>query len=206
MSRQNNERALLGACLFELGFGGLAILLGVAFGPDPRSLLPRLSDLQGILVGASLGCGLAIPWILCLLFLKRQRWQWSSELFELTRELLKFLNGASWYWLALLALSSGVGEEIFFRGWLQGWIQKLVGLGESGDGPLTTRNFINATLAIFLSALVFGIVHPLSKTYIAFAFAMGLYLGASYCLTGNLLVPIVAHASYNFVAMVWLDE
>jgi hypothetical protein len=32
---------------------------------------------------------------------------------------------------------------------------------------------------------------------------VGIYLGAIWLLTGNLLVPIVAHAVYDFVALTW---
>jgi membrane protease YdiL (CAAX protease family) len=33
---------------------------------------------------------------------------------------------------------------------------------------------------------------------------MGLYLGTLFVITGNLFAPIVAHAAYDFVALVWL--
>jgi membrane protease YdiL (CAAX protease family) len=35
---------------------------------------------------------------------------------------------------------------------------------------------------------------------------MGLYLGILFQLTGNLLAPVVAHATYDFVALLWVSR
>ena len=78
-----------------------------------------------------------------------------------------------------LALLSGLGEEALFRGALQPW------------------------LGLWPASLLFGLAHFAPSKSLApwtlFAFAAGLFLGALYEWTGNLLAPIVAHAGINAV-------
>ncbi len=53
------------------------------------------------------------------------------------------------------------------------------------------------------SSIAFGFVHPISKLYIAVTGLMGLYFGVVLILTGNLLIPIVAHAFYDAIQL-WI--
>ena len=81
--------------------------------------------------------------------------------------------------ILLIALASGVGEEIFFRGWL---------LNEIG---------------LFLSSLIFGLVHlPPNRNWRywpLFAFIIGLLLGAICLWTHTLLFAVAAHAGINYL-------
>ena len=52
--------------------------------------------------------------------------------------------------------------------------------------------------------MLFGAVHLITGTYGIIAAAIGLYLGLLWVASGNLLVPIVTHAAYDFVALVYL--
>jgi len=90
--------------------------------------------------------------------------------------------------LALLAVLAGLGEEALFRGVLQPWLAGAVSLWP----------------AVVLTGIVFGALHPVSATYVVLAAAAGAYFGALLVLTGNLLAPIVAHAGYDFVALLLL--
>jgi predicted enzyme related to lactoylglutathione lyase len=90
--------------------------------------------------------------------------------------------------LILLAGLAGLGEEVLFRGVLQSWLAGMV----------------TSWPAVVLVAVLFGVLHPVSRTYVLLAGLAGAYLGALLVLTGNLLVPIVAHAGYDFVALVVL--
>lgn len=91
---------------------------------------------------------------------------------------------------ALVALLAGVGEELLFRGVLQtkliGWTTPLVGL--------------------WLASLLFGLAHALSRLYFAFAVAVGLFLGWLAFQFGDLVAPMIAHAVYDFVALVYLSR
>jgi CAAX protease family protein len=90
--------------------------------------------------------------------------------------------------LAGISLLAGVGEEMFFRGVLQaafsGWMGTWAGLA--------------------LASVLFGVLHAITPTYALLATVMGAYLGVLWQLTGNLLTPIVAHALYDFLALVLL--
>lgn len=87
--------------------------------------------------------------------------------------------------MAIVAVAAGVGEEVFFRGWLQpviGWIP---------------------------ASLAFGAAHVAGTRLVAFgvwATGMGLALGAVASLTGGVLAPMVAHACYDLAAFRYLAE
>ena len=82
-----------------------------------------------------------------------------------------------------LALFSGVGEEIFFRGLLQ------EGIG------------------IYLSNIIFALLHFPGKefwVYSLWTLFAGLFLGNIYSYTNNLFIVIVAHVFNNFLALlIW---
>lgn len=79
----------------------------------------------------------------------------------------------------ILAAASGLGEEALFRGALQ------------------------PSLGLLGASLVFAMVHfaPRRDLWLwsVFAFAGGLGLGALFQATGNLVAPVVAHATLNGV-------
>jgi len=100
------------------------------------------------------------------------------------------LAGQSVAGLAALAIVAGVSEEILFRGVIQ---------------PGLSR-WMPAGFALLATSLLFGLVHFASRSYAVMASIMGLYLGLLFQLTGNLLAPVVAHATYDFVALLWVSQ
>jgi membrane protease YdiL (CAAX protease family) len=96
--------------------------------------------------------------------------------------------GCSLVELAVLSLLAGIGEEALFRAVI------LDALGRH-LGPVA---------GLLLSSLVFGLLHPLSTSYFVLATLLGLYLGCCWLITENLLVVIISHAFYDFVALVYL--
>jgi membrane protease YdiL (CAAX protease family) len=107
------------------------------------------------------------------------------------RSLLLETLGARLYrqhWTDLLILASiaGFSEELLFRGALQPWLE----------------NAWNPTTGLIASNLIFALVHAVTPLYAVLAMLMGLYLGTSLDYSGerNLLIPIVIHALYDFVA------
>jgi membrane protease YdiL (CAAX protease family) len=58
-----------------------------------------------------------------------------------------------------------------------------------------------AWLAVAGAGLLFGAMHWLTLSYAVLAGLVGMYLGAVFLLSGNLLVPIVAHGLYDVVAL-----
>lgn len=89
--------------------------------------------------------------------------------------------------LFLISLGAGISEEALFRGVLQPLLARLT-------GPL---------LAVLLVGLLFGLVHFLSTTYFLFVSALGVGFGYVFLTTGNLLILIVAHFLYDFLALVY---
>lgn len=140
--------------------------------------------LDGFLVGMLM--------LYIILWLERRDFAWVRQISNVTEAVfLNMMRGASpWHFLAL-SLAAGVGEELLFRGWLQSFLElKFSSLGE-----------LAPWVAIVLSSLVFGLVHPLSRGYIFLAFLLGCLLGVAYHTTGNIMVPIIAHTLYDFVLM-----
>jgi membrane protease YdiL (CAAX protease family) len=92
--------------------------------------------------------------------------------------------------LGLLSATAGVGEEWLFRGFLQAACSEWL-------GPLLGWAIANG---------VFGLLHAVTPGYAAFALLAGLYFAALWALTGNLLTPMVAHAVYDWMALVYLTR
>lgn len=93
----------------------------------------------------------------------------------------------------VLAVSSGLAEEIFFRGFLQ---QILTDVAFDGL-PYA------AVIGLVASSLIFGLVHKgpdaSFRPWTIFALVVGTALGGLYWLTGNLLAPVIAHFTINFL-------
>lgn len=102
----------------------------------------------------------------------------------LAGELAGALGSLRGWQIAVLALASGVGEELFFRGALQ----PRVGLP--------------------LASLLFGLAHLVPSWPLAlwslFAASAGLLFGLLFEATGNLLAPVLAHVVVNAVNLRWL--
>ncbi|MCO5166417.1 MAG: CPBP family intramembrane metalloprotease [Planctomycetes bacterium] len=96
----------------------------------------------------------------------------------------------------VVAVYSSIGEEAFFRGWLQ---PVLIGAftGPLGEGPAA------AAAGIVAASLVFGLLHvplvPELRPWTAFAVVAGLLFGLLAAWSGSLLAPIVAHFLINWL-------
>ena len=90
--------------------------------------------------------------------------------------------------LAFISALAGIGEELLFRGVIQGALDSIVG----------------PAVALITASFLFGCAHLITVTYAIAATVIGVYLGLIWVLSGNLLVPIVAHAVYDFAALVYL--
>lgn len=88
--------------------------------------------------------------------------------------------------IAILSFGAGVSEELLFRGVFQA----------------RADAFLPAALAIILPNVLFGALHARTLLYAVIAGLVGIYLGALFWWTGNLLAPIVAHAAYDAYALI----
>lgn len=180
--------------VLELGLGVLAVVLGAFFGTDPREWVPALTDVTALGGGALYGLLGAVPLVIAVRLLEKLPFRMIRELQQATEErLLKLMIHFRTRDLATISLCAGVGEEMLFRGWL---LMSLV-------GPLDVVDLGTLTWAIAVSSLLFGFAHPISPLYIGVTGLMGAYFAGLLLWSENLLVPIVAHAAYDFVELVW---
>jgi len=182
------------AILIELGLGFVALFLGWLTGVDVRRWLPELAPGQAwpILVASGWGLLAALPMIVVVEALQRIDWAPLRELHELDRSpLVATLLSLRPMELIAISIAAGVGEELLVRGWLMAW----------WIGPLESATPVRLAVALIGSALVFGLMHPVTPIYVVLATLMGIYLGWVVIWTENLLIAIVAHAAYDSVQL-----
>ena len=115
------------------------------------------------------------------------RASWMVELRERTAKMMRQVFGARPRPVAVVAVAfGGVAEELLFRGVL------IPALGE----------YMPVWLAVVTVGAAFGLLHPLTRVYALLAALLGIFWGALFVWTGNLLVPIIAHALNNLIAVV----
>ena len=171
---------LLVAILFQGMIIPVALLLAWLLGVSPWSgLTPDLASI-------TLGLAATLPPLIALHGLTRARVRWFEELSDMIRPLIHSLFRGRWPgWIVVVSLLAGFGEELLFRGVLQGWL--------AGFSP--------PWLAVVAASLVFGLLHFLSWTYFLFAVGFGLYLGVIYQVTDSLLAVCLVHALYDWMAI-----
>jgi hypothetical protein len=149
---------------------------------------PALVGLHPSLRCTLIGIVAAIPPFILFLWTLKSKLQLISAHRQPLESLLRPLfEKWSILQLAIISLLAGICEEAFFRGAIQGSLAEHVG------GPL----------ALVLASALFGAVHPITWTYAIVATLIGTYLGFLWIWTGNLLTPMVTHAAYDFVALVY---
>ena len=116
-----------------------------------------------------------------------------------TNQIIRAVEQSPTLALSMVVLSFvavGPGEEILFRGGVQGVL----------------RRVLRPVPAIIGSSALFGLAHVTAIVassgasgiwgYVVSAFVLGLVLGALYEYTDNLLIPIVVHGAYNAVVFI----
>lgn len=183
------------AAVFEASLAMLALLLGWWWGCSPGATL----DLESRtwferLAALSWGLAASVPPLLGLWWIDRADWRHLTELRDLVeRQVVPWFTQSTVLEFAVLALAAGFGEELLFRGLLQTSFARWYGEG------------LAASLVGLASAsLLFGACHALNRSYFILATGMGAYLGLLFLWTDDLLAPIVTHAVYDFVAILWL--
>lgn len=179
----DTEKFFKSACYFEGSLIIVAMIIGWIADIDPFADL-NFSE-------AALANGLLITLPLLVLFFTMQQLSYPPLL--KIRSLLQATLGPRLYrrhWTDLLILAgiAGISEELLFRGVLQPWLEN-------------TWNLIAGLIA---SNLIFALVHAITPLYALLAMSIGIYLGLSLDYGGerNLLIPIIIHTLYDFVAFV----
>lgn len=170
------------ALLFEGGLVLIAIAVGLLLG------VPALADVRFDTDSVAQGVAATLPMLLLLSPLARRHHGLERLRDDVTRQILPLFKNASLPQLALLSALAGLGEEALFRGVLQTWLAQH--LGDAGG--------------LVLASIVFGLAHFINRSYALLATLIGLYLGWLYLTSGNLLLPVIAHGLYDFVALIVL--
>ena len=175
------------AVVIEGGLALLAVVLAWLVSVPLRDLFPTTGELlvrsvvRGLLATLPL---LVIFWLLVnsnwpMMRALRDQVQWLIDEMFPSRSIAQF---------AVVALLAGVGEELLFRGAAQSilakWTSPMIGLAAT--------------------SLLFGLAHALSKLYFIFAVVVGAFLGWMTLEYNDLVAPMVTHAFYDFLALVYL--
>lgn len=171
------------ACLLECSLVLVAALIAWPTG------WPLLADLHWSAADFAVGVLASAP--LCVLFwcVMRSR---AAPLARIRDFLVQYLYPFAAPWsvlqIAVVCALAGLCEEILFRGVIQGvlgdWLGRYPGL--------------------VAASVLFGCAHLVTTAYGVIAALLGVYLGVLWIATGNLLVPVVTHAVYDFAGLVYL--
>ena len=179
--------AVATAVAFEAGLAVVAIGIATLLG-WPSPLAPVAGASRSIEAQLAFGVVSSVPMVVAFLLLEKAPSRLLSDLRnQAARLAVGLFRGATVPQLLLVSAVAGIGEEVLFRGLLIGSLIEGTGVG--------------IPVALVVSSVVFGLAHPISRSYAVVAGAVGLYLGAIYLWSGGVLAPIVAHGLYDFVAL-----
>ncbi len=167
------------ALMFQGGIGLLGLFAVWLF--EIPLLLDGLNAVEMALFGA---VGAAATYLV-LVLLSRVPWLFPDNLSGQMQALYNFAASYRWPVLGALSLLAGVGEELLFRGAIQGWLLQ-------HTGPWT---------AVIAASVLFGLVHYVSFTYFVMATGLGAVLGVAYQFSQSLALVMVWHALYDMVAL-----
>jgi membrane protease YdiL (CAAX protease family) len=186
LTPSRRRRIVWAAVLFEASLVFVAQVAGWMLGVSPTAHLSIRVGAAGVALLAT------VPPLALMFLLASAPWEPFQRIMrELDESLLPLFRDCSPLELALIALAAGVGEEALFRGAIQ-----------AGLGQLATP-----MVGLVVASVLFGLVHFITRTYAILAGLIGLYLGILFLVFDNLLVAIVVHATYDFVALsFWLHS
>jgi len=187
MSLQPDESrsSVVGTALaVEGGLVFVALGLGWLFALSP------LGQIDWTFRAAWLALAAATPMIAALVLMTRWPVGPFAELEDVVRRaIVPLFRSCTLLDLAVISALAGLGEELLFRGVVQAGLERASG---------------STWLALVAASVLFGLAHPITPAYAVLAGLIGAYLGWLLLATDNLLVPIVTHAAYDFVALVYL--
>lgn len=155
---------------------GATVALQVVFGGDIGALWGPYADRADAPLTHQIGLGVGCGLLVVLLFRVGSTYiRWARHLDRWFRDVLGALDGRE---ILAMAMMSSLAEEIFFRGFLQ------------------------PRLGLWLTALLFGLVHfPFERRLIPWTLSagvMGVVFGLMVETQGTLLAAVLAHFTINF--------
>jgi membrane protease YdiL (CAAX protease family) len=183
----SNQNLVAVAVLMEGGMGLAAVGIGWLIGANPLDLV------SGDWLALLWGCVAALPMLGALAVSERLPFWPFADVAKVVNQMIRPLFArTSIAELAVISALAGIGEELLFRGLIQEGLARWIG------------EPTGVWIALVVASVLFGLVHPMNSAYVVLAAGMGFILGGLWIATGNLLVPIVTHGVYDFLALVWL--
>jgi membrane protease YdiL (CAAX protease family) len=180
------RRLIIVAIACEAALGVLAVCIGWFL---PRTPLEQIGWNAS---GVGNGLVATVPLVVGLLLAVWFPIGPLARLEGVVRQLVGPLFGSASIWeLAAVSAAAGWGEELLFRGLIQSGVEQFSG---------------RPWLGLVAASIVFGAAHPITRDYAILAAVIGGYLGWLLLVTDNLLVPVIAHAAYDFVALVYFQR
>ena len=147
------------------------------------------------ILGAAWGIAATLPMLAVFWLCLQCPWRPFTEITRILDEsIVPLFRSCSIVELAIIAALAGIGEEMLFRGVIQAAATAGIG-GQRG-----------VWLGLLISAMLFGMLHPMTPAYALLAGLIGLYLGWLWLASGNLFSPVIAHGLYDFVAILYLSK
>jgi uncharacterized protein len=171
-----------------------SLLIPLALGLGKLLSLDLLTPIVWSREAFAYGLAGAVPIGLVGVLLDLPKWDWTTEISSKSKQFIISLLGAdgggrSGIVFAIgISLAAGFGEELLFRAVLQGSLQTVTGV----------------PIAVATSAAVFGALHAVTPMYAVIAGMIGVYFSYLWTSTGNLAVPIIAHAVYDAGAILFM--
>ncbi len=171
------------AVVFEAALIPLALVLAIPLGLQPWQAFGASPGMVFLAVVAT------APLIAALAVSARVGAAWFEDVGALVRPLIESVfRGRGVTAVVVVSALAGIGEELLFRGVIQ------AGMAAS----------FGAWPGLLVASVLFGLMHALSRAYFVLATLMGLYLGALYQATDNLLLPVLVHGLYDAIAIGYL--
>ena len=170
------------AILFEGSLIIIAAILAWIFG------VPLLADFNWEWKATLLGLSSTLPLLAFFAWLLQSDYPAFIEVRDFLNTFVVQVFG-KWSVLQLAALSvtAGIGEEILFRGVLQPGMSQ----------------WTSPVIGLLIASFAFAVCHALTKAYFISTFVIGIYLSIVWQAADNLLAPIVTHAVYDFLALLY---
>ena len=210
----SDEFLFVWACGFELSIGVVGLLLAWLVGIDALAYMGRLEELawQPVAIDIGIGAIASLPMLLAIYLLMKVPHEAINAIKQLSDvPTMKALLSLSHAELLTLSICAGIGEEIAFRGCLLPWITSLKDATGQIVNPFDVGDSFSVAIpgllviAILISSIGFGLLHPITKLYVLVASLMGVYFSILMIMTDSLLVPIVTHAAYD-AAQFWIAK
>lgn len=185
MTRTNPEMKKIAtfAVSFEAGLFLIACVLAWLLG------IPLFGHIRFTWFGAIAGAVATGPMLLGMWWCSNSKLKPLRDLMTQVDEwIVPIFLGTSPLTLFGVSVLAGLGEECLFRGVLN----------------LALSDWIGMPVAVLTTSILFGLAHLITPTYAILAGIIGVYLGILTAATDNLLVPIVAHTLYDYVALTYL--